>query len=89
MTNEHVKLDRRLNTTSAAMFGLSYMSPLVVIATFGAIAVKTGGAVATAYIVATLAMLATAASYGWACRKQSDGTRRYFRRLPLYALLTF
>lgn len=65
MTNEQVKLDRRLNTTSAAMFGLSYMSPLVVIATFGAIAVKTGGAVATAYIVATLAMLATAASYGF------------------------
>ena len=65
MTNEHVKLDRRLNTTSAAMFGLSYMSPLVVIATFGAIAAKTGGAVATAYIVATLAMLATAASYGF------------------------
>ncbi|MBP2236627.1 amino acid transporter [Sinorhizobium kostiense] len=65
MSNEHVKLDRRLSTTSAAMFGLSYMSPLVVIATFGAIAVKTGGAVATAYVVATLAMLATAASYGF------------------------
>jgi putrescine importer len=65
VSNEHVKLDRRLSTTSAAMFGLSYMSPLVVIATFGAIAVKTGGAVATAYVVATLAMLATAASYGF------------------------
>uniref|UniRef100_UPI003133965A APC family permease n=2 Tax=Rhizobium sp. CB3060 TaxID=3138255 RepID=UPI003133965A len=65
MSNEHVKLDRRLGTTSAAMFGLSYMSPLVVIATFGAIAVKTGGAVATAYVVATVAMLATAVSYGF------------------------
>lgn len=65
MSNEHVKLDRRLTTTSAAMFGLSYMSPLVVIATFGAIAAKTGGAIATAYVIATLAMLATAASYGF------------------------
>lgn len=65
MTDIKPTLERRLSATSAAMFGLSYMSPMVVIATLGAIAVKTGGAVALAYVIATAAMLLTAASYGY------------------------
>lgn len=65
MSETKPALDRRLSATSATMFGLSYMSPMVVIATFGAIAVKTQGAVGTAYIIAIAAMLITAISYGY------------------------
>lgn len=63
MSDTGPALDRRLTATSAAMFGLSYMSPMVVIATFGVIAARTEGAVALAYVVATVAMLVTAHSY--------------------------
>ncbi|WP_379069144.1 APC family permease [Mesorhizobium sp. UC74_2] len=75
MTDTKPTLERRLSATSAAMFGLSYMSPMVVIATLGAIAVKTGGAVALAYVIATAAMLLTAASYGYmAARNPKAGS---------------
>jgi putrescine importer len=59
-----VTLRRQLSTLSAAMFGLSYICPTVVISTFGVIAVRSGGAGALAYLIATVAMVLTAASYG-------------------------
>ena len=61
---EPVTLRRQLSTLSAAMFGLSYICPTVVVSTFGVIAVRSAGASALAYLIATLAMLLTAASYG-------------------------
>jgi amino acid transporter len=59
-----VALQRRLTTLSAALFGLSYICPTVVISTLGVLAVNTRGASASAYVVATLAVLLTAVSYG-------------------------
>jgi len=59
-----VSLDRRLNTVSAALFGLSYICPTVIISTFGLLAETTHGASASAYLIATLAVLLTAVSYG-------------------------
>ncbi len=59
-----VQLHRRLTTLSAALFGLSYICPTVVISTFGLLAENTRGAGASAYLVATLAVLLTAVSYG-------------------------
>jgi putrescine importer len=59
-----VTLRRQLSTLSAAMFGLSYICPTVVISTFGVIAVRSGGASALSYLIATVAMVLTAASYG-------------------------
>jgi amino acid transporter len=59
-----VSLHRRLTTLSAALFGLSYICPTVVISTFGVLAQNTRGASASAYVVATLAVLFTAVSYG-------------------------
>ena len=61
---EPVTLRRQLSTVSAAMFGLSYICPTVVVSTFGVIAVRSAGASALAYLIATAAMLLTAASYG-------------------------
>jgi putrescine importer len=46
------------------MFGLSYICPSVVVSTFGVVAVRSGGAGALAYLLATIAMVLTAASYG-------------------------
>jgi amino acid transporter len=59
-----VELHRRLTTLSAALFGLSYICPTVVISTFGVLAVATHGTTASAYLVATLAVILTAVSYG-------------------------
>ena len=57
-------LHRRLSTLSAALFGLSYICPVVIISTFGVIAQQSQGATAFAYLVATGAMILTASSYG-------------------------
>ena len=64
MPKAPVALHRRLTTLSAALFGLSYICPTVVISTFGLLAQETRGAGASAYLVATLAVLLTAVSYG-------------------------
>ena len=58
------QLNRRLTTLSATLFGLSYICPTVVISTYGLLAENTRGASASAYLVATLAVLLTAVSYG-------------------------
>jgi putrescine importer len=58
-----VTLNRRLGGFSAALFGLSYICPTVIISTFGILATGTGGAVASAYSIATVAILLTAISY--------------------------
>jgi amino acid transporter len=63
-TPSPVLLHRRLTTISAALFGLSYICPTVIISTFGLLAQTTHGASASAYLVATLAVLLTALSYG-------------------------
>jgi putrescine importer len=57
-------LARRLTPWSAALFGLSYICPTVVLSTFGILTQATQGAPAAAYLTATLAILLTALSYG-------------------------
>ena len=56
-------LVRSLNLRSLVIFGLAYMTPLIVIGTFGVIASISSGASAGAYTLATAAMLFTAHSY--------------------------
>lgn len=63
MTN-HPKLDRTLTLKAIVLFGLAYMTPLIVLGTFGVVASTTNGAVPTAYIITTVAMIFTAYSYG-------------------------
>jgi amino acid transporter len=57
-------LDRSLTLRSIVLFGLAYMAPMIVLGTFGAVAEKTKGAVPSAYLLALVAMLFTAYSYG-------------------------
>ena len=48
-----VSLHRRLTTLSAALFGLSYICPTVVISTFGVLAQNTRGASASHACIST------------------------------------
>ncbi|MDT8915713.1 APC family permease [Amycolatopsis sp. PS_44_ISF1] len=57
-------LERRLGLPGVVLFGLAYMAPLIVLGTFGVVATTTGGSVPSAYVLALVAMLFTAASYG-------------------------
>lgn len=57
-------LARTLRLPSLVLFGLAYLTPLIVLGIFGVIAGETGGASASAYLIALLAMLFTANSYG-------------------------
>ncbi|MFD6442272.1 APC family permease, partial [Peribacillus sp. NPDC060186] len=58
------QLKRSLNLWHIVLLGVGYMTPMVVFDTFGIVSEKTGGHVPTAYIIALIAMLFTAASYG-------------------------
>ncbi|WIX79046.1 APC family permease [Amycolatopsis carbonis] len=58
------KLERRLGLPGVVLFGLAYMAPLIVLGTFGVVATTTAGTTPSAYVVALVAMLFTAASYG-------------------------
>ncbi|WP_308468024.1 APC family permease [Rathayibacter soli] len=61
-TTPHLK--RALGLRSLVLFGLAYMAPLIVLGTFGVVATVSKGATAGAYILALIAMLFTASSYG-------------------------
>lgn len=56
-------LKRSLKLPSLVLFGLAYLTPLIVLGIFGVIASETDGASASAYLVALVAMLFTAHSY--------------------------
>jgi putrescine importer len=70
-------LNRRLGGFSAALFGLAYICPTSVISTFGILAAGTGGAVASAYLVATTAILLTAVSYARMAACYPEGGSAY------------
>lgn len=57
-------LSRSLGLRSVVLFGLAYMTPLIVLGTFGIVADLTSGSVPSAYVLALAAMLFTAYSYG-------------------------
>ncbi|TDQ02639.1 MULTISPECIES: APC family permease [unclassified Leifsonia] len=57
------RLKRSLGTPSLLLFGLAYMLPLAVFTTYGLVTETTGGHLAGAYFVTTIAMLFTAGSY--------------------------
>jgi putrescine importer len=61
---ENATLKRSLKLRHVVMLGLGYMTPAVVFDTFGIASGDTGGHVPLAYIIALVAMLFTAFSYG-------------------------
>ncbi|MEU4408666.1 APC family permease [Streptosporangium sp. NPDC023963] len=55
---------RALTLGEVVLFGLAYMTPLIVLGIFGIVSETTGGATAAAYALALVAMLFTAFGYG-------------------------
>lgn len=64
MENERNSLKRTLTLTPLVLFGLAYMTPMIVFGIYGVLAETTNGLVPTAYLIALIAMLFTAYSYG-------------------------
>ena len=60
----HATLQKQLNLRSLVLFGLAYMTPIIVLGIFGVIAEQSNGGSAGSYLLATVAMLFTALSYG-------------------------
>ncbi|MGO0061805.1 APC family permease [Brevibacillus fluminis] len=61
---ETTSLKRSLKLSHVVILGLGYMTPMTVFDTFGIVSTETGGHVPTAYLLALVAMLFTASSYG-------------------------
>jgi hypothetical protein len=57
-------LERSLGLGSIVLIGLAYMTPLIVLGTYGVVAQLSNETVPTAYLVTLVAMLFTALSYG-------------------------
>ena len=62
MTEPHLK--QSLGLGSVVLFGLAYLTPMIVLGTWGPMAATSQGTAATAYLLAAAAILLTAASYG-------------------------
>ena len=62
--SESTRLTAKLSLSSIVLFGVAYMSPAIVMLTFGVIAGASNGTSPTAYIIAAAAMSLTALSYG-------------------------
>ncbi|MHC8328657.1 APC family permease [Pseudomonas sp. LB1P83] len=58
------RLQRTLSLGSVVLFGIAYMTPIIVLGTFGILAQSTEGMVPAAYLAALVAMVFTAMSYG-------------------------
>lgn len=58
------RLQRTLSLGSVVLFGIAYMTPIIVLGTFGILAQFTAGMVPAAYLAALVAMFFTAMSYG-------------------------
>lgn len=58
------RLQRTLSLGSVVLFGIAYMTPIIVLGTFGILAQSTNGMVPAAYLAALVAMFFTALSYG-------------------------
>ena len=64
MADDDRHLARTLTLWPLVLFGIAYITPFIVLTTFGVFSEASNGTLATAYAVATVAMLFTALSYG-------------------------
>ncbi len=76
-TSDAVPLNRHLGGFSAALFGLAYICPTSVVSTFGILAVATGGAISSAYLIASAAIFLTAISYARMAAHYPQGGSAY------------
>ncbi|MGP1939512.1 MAG: APC family permease [Arsenophonus sp. ET-DL9-MAG3] len=62
--NDKTQLVKTLTLIQVLMMGLAYLQPMTVFDTFGIVSLKTDGHVPSSYIIALIAILFTALSYG-------------------------
>ncbi|MEY9936089.1 amino acid transporter [Streptacidiphilus sp. MAP5-52] len=65
---DDTRLRRTLGFRELVVFGMLFMAPMAPVGIFGVLDAKSHGAVATVYLVATVAMAFTALSYAWMLR---------------------
>jgi len=66
---ENTELKKTLGLSSLILFGLAYMTPMIIFGTYGVIYEESGGQVAPSYIMAMVAMLFTAIAYAVMAKK--------------------
>lgn len=64
MVTDAPGLTRSLTLRPVVLFGLAYLAPMIVLGTFGVLAETTHGSAPTGYLLALVALLFTALSYG-------------------------
>jgi len=69
MSDNAHRLDRSLTLWPIVLFGLAYITPFIVLTTFGVFSEASNGTLPTAYAIAGVAMIFTALSYGKMARE--------------------
>jgi amino acid transporter len=69
MAESPQRLERTITLFPLVLFGVAYVTPFIVLTTFGVFAEASDGALASAYLITTVAMLFTAMSYSKMARE--------------------
>ena len=77
MQNKEVGLTKNLSLFGLVLFGLAYMTPMIVFGTYGVLYEVSTGNVATSYLFALIAMLFTAGSYALMAYKYPSSGSSY------------
>lgn len=77
MQNKEVVLTKNLSLFGLVLFGLAYMTPMIVFGTYGVLYEVSTGNVATSYLFALIAMLFTAGSYALMAYKYPSSGSSY------------
>src|SRR6266480_2746955 len=64
VTNTPQRLERTITLWPLVLFGIAYITPFIVLTPFGVFYEASNGTLASAYAIATVAMIFTAFSYG-------------------------
>ncbi len=64
MSQENHQFERTITLWPLVLFGIAYVSPFIVLTTFGVFSAASNGTLPTSYALATVAMVFTAISYG-------------------------
>ncbi|MDC0933531.1 APC family permease [Arcobacteraceae bacterium] len=77
MKNNNIELKATLSLFGLVLFGLAYMTPMIVFGTYGILYEESGGNVASSYAFALIAMLFTAGSYALMAYKYPSSGSSY------------
>lgn len=76
-TAQRADLQRTLTLWPIVLFGVAYITPFIVLTTFGVFSAVSNGTLASSYAITTIAVLFTAASYGKMARLHPSAGSAY------------